>query len=69
MVQPNVGQTERIARGILGVALLAVGLFLGGLTWWGIALDVVAGLLLLSATTGFCHVRKVFGRECSVKRD
>jgi hypothetical protein len=32
-------------------------------------LDVAAGLLLLSATTGFCHVRKVLGRECSVKRD
>jgi len=67
-MQTNVGKTERIVRGVLGLILLAVGLFMGRLTWWGVALDIASGLLLLSATTGFCHVRKVLGRSCPLKR-
>jgi len=62
-MENNVGKPERIMRGVIGVALLAVGFLVGRLTWWGLALDVVAGLLLLSATTGFCHVRTVLGRS------
>lgn len=67
-MQTNVGKTERIVRGFLGLTLLAVGLFVARLTWWGVALDVASGLLLLSATTGFCHVRKVLGRSCPRER-
>lgn len=67
-MENNVGKPERIVRGVLGLILLAVGLFVGRLTWWGVALDVAAGLLLLSATTGFCHVRMVFGRSCPRER-
>ncbi len=67
-MQTNVGKAERIVRGVLGLILLPVGLFVGRLTWWGVALDVAAGLLLLSATTGFCHVYKVLGRSCPRER-
>jgi hypothetical protein len=67
-MQNNVGVTERIVRGFLGMILLVVGLFVGRLTWWGAALDVAAGLLLLSAATGFCHVRKVLSRPRSDNR-
>lgn len=44
-MEVNVGSTERIVRGILGVVLLGAGLAFGRLTWWGILLDVVGALL------------------------
>jgi len=67
-MENNVGKPERVVRGVLGAAVLVVGLLVGRLTWWGLALDVVAALLLLSATTGFCHVRKALGRSCPRER-
>lgn len=67
-MQSNVGPAERIARGVSGLGLLAVGLFAGRLAWWGFALDLAGGLLLLSAATGFCHVYEVLGRSRPVKR-
>lgn len=66
-MEVNVGSTERIVRGILGVVLLGAGLAFGRLTWWGILLDVVGALLLLSAATSFCHVKKKLG-VCSTTR-
>ncbi len=55
----NLGWPERLVRGGLGVGAGGAGVILGGLVWWGLVLDVIGALLLLSAWTGFCHVRKV----------
>lgn len=66
-MEVNVGSTERIVRGVLGVALLGAGVSVGRRAWWGILLDVVGALLLLSAATGFCHVKKKLG-VCSTTR-
>jgi hypothetical protein len=54
----NLKPGDRAVRGVLGGAALGAGLYFGRLTWWGVLLDVVGALLLLSAVTGFCHVRK-----------
>jgi hypothetical protein len=58
-MEPNLRLRERIIRAVVGAALLGVGLFLGRLAWWGIAIDFVGSLLLFSSLMGFCHVKKV----------
>jgi hypothetical protein len=60
-VKKNVGPDERVARAILGTLAIGLGLTVGRRTWWGIVLDALGALTVLSATTGFCHVYKTFG--------
>ena len=60
-MEVNLGAPERVLRGTIGVVLLAVGLLVGRRSWWGIALDAAGALMLVNATTGFCHVYKTFG--------
>lgn len=49
----NMGTADRIIRGIIGIALLLVALFvLGGA--WQIVLIVLGGILIGTALSGFC---------------
>jgi hypothetical protein len=64
----NVGPADRIVRWVLGVVFLGAGLTAGRRAWWGVVLDAVGAVLLFSATTGFCHVRKAFGDFCAAER-
>ena len=57
----NLGMPERVVRGVIGVLCAATGLSIGRHVWWGILLDTIGAVLLFSASTGFCHVRKVVG--------
>jgi hypothetical protein len=51
----NVGKTDRTVRVILGLAILAAGLFYE--SWWGLA-----GLVpLASAAAGWCPLYGLFG--------
>jgi uncharacterized membrane protein len=58
-VKTNLGVVDRLIRGVVGVTLLAVGLFLvkGAI---GVVLALLGAILLFSGTVGFCHVYKVF---------
>ena len=67
-MEPNITSFDRSLRGAIGGTLLGIGLARGRRTWWGIALDLVGAVLLLSAVTGFCHVRKALG-ICSVREE
>lgn len=60
-MERNLGGIEQVVRALAGVAAIGVGLVLGGLAWWAMVLYVVGALLLLSAATGFCHVKKKLG--------
>jgi len=60
-MERNITSLDRSLRGAIGGALLGVGLTRGRRAWWGVALDILGALLLLSAFTGFCHVRKTLG--------
>lgn len=55
------GGAERAVRWVAGAGILATGLLVGRLSWWGILLDAVGALLLLSAATAFCHVKEKLG--------
>jgi hypothetical protein len=49
----NMGKTDRIIRGIIGIALLIVAFFaIDGA--WQIVLLVISGILLGTALSGFC---------------
>ena len=57
-MKANIGPSDRTVRGLIGVVSLVVGLSVGRRAWWGVLLDVLGAVMLLSATTGFCHVRE-----------
>jgi hypothetical protein len=57
MLKKNMGSLDRAVRFILGLVLIAVGLFLlGGLrgSWIGIVVAVVALVPIATAVTGVC---------------
>jgi uncharacterized membrane protein len=62
----NLNASDRVVRGVIGAGLLAVGLLAGRRSWWGAAMDLTGAVLLLSATTGFCHIYKTLG-VCSLE--
>ncbi|MES2874534.1 MAG: DUF2892 domain-containing protein [Bacteroidota bacterium] len=57
----NTGTTDRIIRGILAVILVI--LFATGIVsaQWGIAILVIAVVLVLTAGAGFCPIYSIFG--------
>ena len=55
----NESHADRRVRAVVGVGLLALAVAVR--RWLGVFLALVAGLLLLSAWTGSCHVYKVLG--------
>ena len=59
----NVGTTDRIIRIILGVVIIALGLFFK--TWWGI----IGIIPLATGIVGFCGAYTLFGMStCPVKK-
>jgi hypothetical protein len=46
----NLGKTDRIVRGIIGVAIIAIGVYYQ--SWWG----AIGVLPLLTAFVGFCSL-------------
>jgi len=52
----NVGKVERIIRGLIGAGALAWGLMNGN-----IIADVVGGVLLFTAISGWCPPYSIFG--------
>ena len=67
-METNQNPRERIIRGVVGGALLGVGLSAGRRAWWGVFLDLCGAMLVLSATTGFCHVYKTLG-ICTLEKE
>lgn len=57
----NEGSTDRILRVVLALAAVVAGVTVGGGTAVGIVLLVVAGVLLVTAATGFCPLYRVLG--------
>ena len=66
-MKSNESTTDRIVRAILGVVLLGLGLFVVEGTA-GIVLDVLGGVLLFTAATGFCLIYKVLGNFSTAKK-
>jgi uncharacterized membrane protein len=57
----NESTTDRVLRVALGAAAAVAGVVVGAGSTVGIVLLVVAGILLLTAATGFCPLYRVLG--------
>jgi hypothetical protein len=69
-LERNVGGLDRIARGVVGVALagLAVGALVTGRGGVAVTSAVAGGALLFNAATQFCGVNALLGIDtCSRK--
>ena len=62
----NVGRTDRLVRVVLGVGLVALGMFLLG-GWPGVAFDVAGALVWLSGMTGYSLLYRLFGEFSTVE--
>ena len=54
-MKTNVGDLERVIRGILGLAIIGAGVFYD--SWWG----AIGGVLLLTALMGWCLPYAILG--------
>ena len=63
----NLSRTDRFVRGVLGIALAAVGLIFARGPY-RIAAVLLGALIVFSALMGFCHVYKVM-RVSTVRKD
>ncbi len=69
-MKSNVGNTERIIRGVAGAGLLAFGLVGGLEAMMGYIAMGVGVVLLFTAVTGFCPPYALFGiNTCSSKSE
>ncbi len=59
----NVGGAERALRFLIGLAALATALFANVEGGWRIALFVVGGIGLATATLRFCPLNSLIGRN------
>ena len=65
----NVGGADKTARIVLGLVLIAVGLFAGLGTTWTIIAYAVAVIALLTAFVGYCPINTLLGiNTCAPKR-
>ncbi len=59
----NVGKIDRISRVLLGLIIIAVGIYFK--SWWGI----IGIIPLVTAAIGWCPLYALFGlSSCSTKR-
>ncbi len=64
----NVGSPDKVARIVLGVVAAIVAFLAGAGSVLGIVLLVVAGVLIVTAVTGFCPLYRLVGvNTCKVK--
>ncbi|MCD8494796.1 MAG: DUF2892 domain-containing protein [Candidatus Pacebacteria bacterium] len=60
-MKQNIGKADKIIRIIIGIAIIILfvtGIIQGAI---GIALLVLAGMLIITTFTGFCGIYKFFG--------
>lgn len=58
----NVGTPDRIARAIVGLALIVAPLLIGGVSGLVIGLSIAVGAVLVAtAVFGFCPIYALFG--------
>lgn len=64
----NEGTIDRVLRVAIAIAAVAGAAAVGFASVWGIVLLVVAGIMLVTAATGFCPLYRLFGLStCPVR--
>jgi hypothetical protein len=63
----NEGTIDRVVRIVVGVVLLYIGIMVvAGV--WGIVLDVIGAIALVTGVTGFCLLYRLFGDFSTAKK-
>ncbi len=57
----NVGSPDKIARYLIAVVAVVVGVLVGATSVLGILLFLVAAIMVLTAALGFCPIWRVIG--------
>ncbi len=60
-MKQNENTTDRAIRLIVGVVLLIIGLLYFSGSVFGVVLDVLGAIALITGATGFCLLYKIFG--------
>ncbi len=60
-MKQNESITDRVIRVVVGVVLIGLGLFYFGGSVFGVVLEVLGIIALITAATGFCLLYKLFG--------
>jgi hypothetical protein len=60
-MERNEAGVDRIVRGVAAIAAVAGALAVGPTSWGGVALWVVAVVLMATAATGFCPIYRILG--------
>ena len=63
----NEGTIDRVVRIVVGVVLLYIGIMVVGGAW-GIVLDVIGAVALITGATGFCLLYRLFGDFTTAKK-
>jgi len=63
----NEGTFDRVVRVVLGVVLLYLGIMsVAGI--WGIVLDILGAIFLITGVVGFCPLYKLLGGLSTAKK-
>ncbi len=66
-IQQNENTTDRVIRAVIGIILVILGFSYFFDSVFGVILEVVGAILLITAATGFCPLYRLFG-NFSTKR-
>lgn len=64
----NVGGIDRIARIVIGIVLVAIGIFAGLDLTWKIVVFVLAAIMFLTAAVSFCPINAAIGLNTCGKK-
>jgi hypothetical protein len=64
----NMGRTDRIIRGAVGVVAVVLAILAGATSGLGIVLWVVAAVMLGTALVGFCPIYRLLGIDTLGRR-
>ena len=61
LMRKTVGATDKIVRAIIAVVALVVAGFAGFSSGWGIVLVIVAAIMVVTASSGYCPIWSATG--------
>jgi uncharacterized membrane protein len=68
-MKKTVGTADKIVRGIIAVAALVVAGIAGYSSAWGIVLVIVAAVMVVTASSGYCPIYSATGLSTTGEKD
>ena len=68
-MKKTVGSADKVVRGIIAIAALIVAGFAGFSSVWGIVLVIVAAIMVVTASSGYCPIYSATGISTTGEKD